>query len=189
VRRKKFVLAAVIGVFALLILCAWKNPFAWLRYHGDGELSDSGFFSYPPRYQIAFADVPLDKPGEHQFRVWGLPIERMQLVLAPKGKQLREWAEPPAHELRDLTIEAILKDDNGSVACHLIGHPGTSTPYEGIWNLVLSEGTSNVESDCGYTHVNLHQGYTLVIRVVAAGADYHDTSVTPLLRGGGLDLP
>lgn len=184
-RRKKFVVTAVIGAFALLILCAWKNPLAWWRYHGDGKLSDSGFFSYP-RYQIAFPDVPLDRPNERQFRVSGLPINRMQLLLVPKGKQLPEWKDARSHELEDLTIEAILQDDNGSVACHWTGHPATLGQYDDSWNLP-SRDTSTLESDCGYTLVDLHDTYTLVIRVVVAGTDYHDTSVMPILRGGGLD--
>ena len=36
------------------------------RFRGDGEIQDTGFWSYP-RYHITFPEVRLDKPGQYTY--------------------------------------------------------------------------------------------------------------------------
>jgi hypothetical protein len=184
---KKLLLTVMSFAVALLILWVW-NPWASLRFHGDGNLSDAGFFSYP-RYQISFSEIPLNKISEHHFRFWGLPNDQMQLVLYAKDKRPDKWANRPPPDFTELTIEALLTDDKGHVACHVSGHPTASDGEDNIWGLMSNTRTPNSSSNCNLAQVSTNRAYDLTIRVAGVGPDFEALVVTPKLRGGGLELP
>ncbi len=183
--RKQRLLKITFVAVALLLLWVWK-PWASLRFRGDGRFSDAGFFSYP-RYQITFSDIPLNTTSEHHFRFWGLPKEHMQLVFYAKDNRLDKRADRPPPDLTELTIESLLTDDKGYVACRVSGHPTTSNGEDGIWGIVSGGGAAYSVSDCNFVQVHPYRTYDLAIRVTNVGPDFEAIVVTPKLRGGGLD--
>jgi hypothetical protein len=138
---KKLILVVTLSVITLLILSAW-SPWDSFRYHGDGQFSDRGFFSYP-RYLVTFSDIQLNQTGEHHFHFRGLPSEEMSLMLLVKDKRVDTWADSAPLANLQVTIEAVLTDDKGHVACRAYGRPAPSNE-DGIWVVTWGGGVSSL---------------------------------------------
>jgi hypothetical protein len=142
VSRKKLLLTITFVIIALVTLNAW-SPWDSLRYHGDGQFCDRGFFSYP-RYLVTFPDIQLNQAGEHHFHFRGLPNEEMTLMLLIKDRSVDTWADTAPLANLPVTIEAVLTDDKGHVNCRAYGRPAPGNE-DGIW--VLTWG-----GDAAYWH-------------------------------------
>jgi len=184
--RKKRFLTIVSVIVALLIVGAW-SPWVSLRYHGDGQFSDRGFFNYP-RYLVTFSDVQLSQTSEHHFRFRGLPNEEMTLMLLVKDRRVDTWADSAPLANLQVTIEAVLADDQGHIACRAYGRPRPSNE-DGIWVLTWGGTVAYWHHQCNFVQVHPNRIYDLVIRVTDVGPDVEKVVVTPRLKGGGLELP
>jgi hypothetical protein len=171
---------------ALLAFVAW-SPWASFRYHGDGQFSDRGFFRYP-RYIVSFSGLPLDHAGEHHFHFRGLPNEEMSLALNVKDRRVDTWAETTPLANLQVTIESVLTDDKGHVACRAYGRPAPSN-QDGNWILTWSGAASYWHYQCNSIQTRPERTYDLLIRVSDVSSGVEKVVVTPQLSGGGLELP
>jgi hypothetical protein len=183
--RKKLVLAVTFGVFGALALIAW-SPWSGLRFRGDGKFSDRGFFSYP-RYVLEFPDMPLYESGERQFHFQGLPNEEMSLLLSVKGSSGSEEERSRLTKL-PTSIEAVLTDSHGKEVCRATGRPADSNE-DGIWVLMSGADAAYWHWQCNNVQIRSNESYSLVIRAVSAARSDQRVVVTPILNGGGLELP
>lgn len=187
--RKKLFLIIALVIVALLTLGAW-SPWVSLRYHGDGQFSDRGFFSYP-RYLVTFSDIQLSQTGEHRFHFRGLPNEEMTLMLLVKDRRVDTWADSAPLANLQVTIEAVLTDDRGHVACRASGRP--APPSKGdedrIWVLTWGGTAAYWHHQCNFVQVRPNRAYDLAIRVSDVGRGVENVVVTPKITGGGLELP
>jgi hypothetical protein len=186
VSRKKLFLTATIVILALSAIGAW-SPWNSHRYHGDGQFSDRGFFSYP-RYVVTFSDIQLNQNGEYHFHFRGLPNEEMTLMLYVKDRQVGTWTDSAPLANLQVTIEAVLTDDEGQIACRADGRPAPSNG-EGTWVLTWGGDVAYWHHKCSFVHVYPNRGYDLVIRVKDVGLGVEKVVVTPKFKGGGLELP
>ena len=186
VPRKKLIVTMSFIVIALLILGAW-SPWDSLRYRGDGEFSDRGFFSYP-RYPDTFSDIQLSEAGEHHFHFRGLPNEEMSLLLLVKDRRVDTWADTTLLANLPVTIDVVLTDDEGYVACRAYGRPAPSN-VDGVRVLTWGGAAAYWHHQCNFVRVHPNRMYDLAIRVKDIGPSAEKVVVTPRLRGGGLELP
>jgi hypothetical protein len=186
VSRKRLSLTIIVVVIALLFLSAW-SPWDSLRYHGDGQFSDRGFFSYP-RYLVTFSDITLNKASETHFHFRGLPNEEMTLMLLVKDRQIDTWADSAPLANLQVTIEAVLTDDTGHITCHAYGRPAPSND-DGIWVLTWGGAAAYWHHQCNFVQVHPNRIYDLAIRVSDVQPGIEKVVVTPRLKGGGLELP
>jgi hypothetical protein len=178
-----------LGVTLFVFLSVWMwSPWAKYRYHGDGTFTDSGFFSYP-RYHARFSSITLSKAEEHRYHFRGLPNEEMTLLLSTDrdvAYESKQW-----HELTSLqtSIEAVLRDGHGHEVCNAEGTPEDSNK-DGVWVLTSGVGTAYWwHSHCNHVQLRPSESYELVVRIKIIDPRSGDIAVTPLLVGGGLELP
>ena len=183
--RKKLVLGITLGVFGALALIAW-SPWSALRFRGDGKFSDGGFFSYP-RYVLTFPDMPLYESGERRFHFHGLPDEEMSLLLYVKGSSGSEEERSRQTKL-PTSIEAVLTDSHGKQICNATGRPADGNE-DGIWVLRSGEGAAYWHWRCDDLQINSNYYYNLVIIAVITAQSDQKVVVSPILKGGGLELP
>ncbi len=185
VSRKRLVLTVTLGVIGALALIAW-SPWSGLRFRGDGRFSDGGFFSYP-RYVLTFPDMPLHENGERRFHFQGLPNEEMTLLLYVKGSSGSEEERSRLTKL-PTSIEAVLTDSHGKEVCKATGRPADSNE-DGIWVLMSGADAAYWHWQCNHVQIRSNESYNLVIRAVSAAQSDQRVVVTPILKGGGLELP
>ena len=187
VSRKKGLLLTIIVIgTAFLIRFAW-SPWNSLRYHGDGKFSDRGFFSYP-RYLVTFSDIQLSQTGEHHFHFRGLPNEEMTLALLVEDRRVDTWADTAPLANLPVTIEVVLTDDKGYVACRAYGRPAPSN-VDGVWVLTWGGAAAYWHHQCNFVRVHPNRIYDLAIRVKDIGPSVEKVVVTPRLTAGGIELP
>lgn len=185
VSRKRLVLTVMLGVIGALALIAW-SPWSGLRFRGDGRFSDGGFFSYP-RYVLTFPDIPLYESGERRFHFQGLPNEKMTLLLYVKGSSGSEEERSRLTKL-PTSIEVVLTDSHGIEVCKASGRPADSNE-DGIWVLRSGADAAYWHWQCTHVQIRSNESYNLVIRAVSAAQSAQRVVVTPILKGGGLELP
>ncbi len=185
VSRKRLVLTVTLGVIGALALIAW-SPWSGLRFRGDGRFSDGGFFSYP-RYVLTFPDMPLHENGERRFHFQGLPNEEMTLLLYVKGSSGSEEERSRLTKL-PTSIEAVLTDSHGREVCKATGRPADSNE-DGIWVLMSGADAAYWHWRCNHVQIRSNESYNLVIRAFNAAQSDQRVVVTPILKGGGLELP
>jgi len=184
--RGKLLLTVTLSAVTFLVFSAcsaWRS----FRYHGDGQISDGGFFSNP-RYVVTFSDISLNEVGESRFHFRGLPNEEMTLILYVKNRPVNTWEDREPLERLKTTIEAILTDDQGKEVCHASGQPGSGN-RDGMWVLMSGGEAGYWHWRCDHVRMHSDVSYTLMIRVTNADAKNERVVVIPRLIGGGLDLP
>jgi hypothetical protein len=184
--RKRLFLITFILLIVFVTIGAW-SPWNSLRYHGDGQFSDRGFFRFP-RYLVTFSDIQLNEAGEHHFHFRGLPDEEMSLVLLVKGKRVDTRADTAPLTSLPATIEAVLTDDKGHVICRAYGRPAPSNE-DGNWVLTWGGAAAYWHHQFNFVQVHPNRIYDLMIRVTDVGQGIEKVVVTPRLTGGGLELP
>lgn len=183
--RKKLVLTVTLGAIGALGLIAW-SPWSTLRFRGDGRFSDNGFFSYP-RYVLTFPALPLYESGERRFHFQGLPNEEMTLLLHVNGSSGSEEERSRLTKL-PVSVDAVLTDSRGKEACKAIGRPSDSNG-DGIWVLMSGADAAYWHWQCNHVQIHSNESYNLLIRVATAAQSDQKVIVTPIIQGGGLELP
>jgi hypothetical protein len=182
--RKKILLMVVLAVLTALALIAW-SPWSTLRFKGEGSLSDNGFFSYP-RFVLRFPEMSLNESGERGFHFQGLPSEEMTLLLYVNGSSGSGEERSRLTKL-PVSIEAVITDSHAKQVCKAAGRPADSNE-DGIWVLMSGADAAYWHWQCNHVPIRSSESYDLLIRVVSA-AHQGQVVVTPILRGGGLELP
>jgi hypothetical protein len=183
--RKKLLFTITFGAIGALVLIAW-SPWSTLRYGGDGSFSDHGFFSYP-RYVLTFPAMPLYESGERRFHFQGLPNEEMTLVLRVNGSS-GSLEERSRLTKLPVSIDAVLTDSHGKQVCNATGRPADSNE-DGIWVLMSGADAAYWHWQCNHIQIHPNESYNLLIRAVSATPSDQKVVVTPIISGGGLELP
>jgi hypothetical protein len=147
--------------------------------------SDKGFFSYP-RYVLKFPEVSLNESGERGFHFQGLPSEEVTLLLYVNGSSGSREERSRLTNL-PVAIEAVLTDSHAKQVCKATGRPADSNE-DGIWVLMSGADAAYWHWQCNRAPIRSSESYVLLIRIVCA-AHQDQVVVTPILRGGGLELP
>lgn len=150
------------------------------RFSGDASILDKGAWSSPPRWTIAFPEVPLDTLATHRYTITGLPQHPLMFVLVPSSESSRT-AIPTIHS----AVKVSMMDDLGNV---LFDGGGPLNPFGAGWKhsepqfeYYLSDVPSNVI-------YSTDRRYTLIMAVSPSGHVAADVSVRPVIRGGGNEL-
>jgi hypothetical protein len=181
---KKSAKLVAVALLALLGIW-WLGSYRISQYRGDGKIRDSGMWSYP-RYHIDVGQIPLSKSGTYQFKLAGLPPEKMSLEL-----RIPEKTEKDRKELAGLTtkIEAFLLDETGQAVCVAFGVPSDgiqekawiftgSDDFAAFWN------KSCLEKDIHHT-----KSYVLTVKLSEIDSRSPGTYLVPTFSGGGNELP
>jgi hypothetical protein len=175
------------ALFLFLFVWMWI-PWAKYRYRGDGTFTDSGFFSYP-RYHVSFSRITLSKAGEYRYHFRGLPNEEMTLLLSTDRDvpyESQRWRELTSLQT---SIEVVLRDGQGHEVCNAEGTPEGSN-RDGVWVLTTGVGTAYWwHWRCNHFQLLPSESYELDVRIKIVDARSGDIAVTPILVGGGLELP
>jgi hypothetical protein len=160
---------------ALMAACGYLRQ----GFDGDGTVTDHGFWSYRPRYEIALRPaLALSEPGSFQYRFRGLPDEALSLSLA-----VRPARDEQHEQLKQLetVVDLTLRRNDGAVMCRAAG------PLKD-WKLMWSREPSAEywQPSCLNLRLRDREGYTLSVTVSPSDAPLSVT-VVPLLSGGGWD--
>jgi hypothetical protein len=183
-RPRSLVLVASGGISVALMI--WLlTSYRISEYHGDGAISDSGFWSYP-RYSIALDPFPLFETGTHKFLLAGLPREEMSLTLDVLGKSEKD--RKMLAKLRN-KIEASLVDDEGHVVCKASGNISDGITEKG-WIITSTDSSAAVyHRACVDVPVHNHGTYVLTVGLSDVDSDSTAIYVKPYISGGGNELP
>jgi len=177
-RGRKITTVLVISLFMLVafaILVLW--PYSINEFHGDGRITDSGFWSHP-RYHIIFPQWSLTDSETCTFVCKGLPPVPLTFclrVLDPSNIDLLSGS--------DTSIEFKLTDVHGRILCE---------GNDPLKNWVLS--SSVVQTRFWHPKfrkikVKRNVEYTLTLNVKNVDPGISDVSFEPFLKGGGNELP
>lgn len=181
-RVRFMVRCLVITVVGVILFLAWLIlPYKASRYHGDGSITDTGFWSYP-RYHIRLPPLDLSVDRKRRYSLRGTPPVPLTLSLQVVGpKPLKEKGLDSFSTL-ETQVSVTITDDHGKEVIALSGPLkhwvlATGGRYPEFWkpqgrDLRLREGSA----------------YTLAVSV-----DGESTSpplvLAPTLEGGGNELP
>jgi hypothetical protein len=166
-------------VVALACLLLWKLHYTVRSFSGDGQITDTGFWSYP-RYHITFPDIRIGEKETYTFSFRGAPPVHVSFAL-----RLRDTAQLSVlHSLGEkLTIGMRLQDLSGNTLCDA---------RSSLVHWVESTSSTDVE----YWHeacrdIALRRSHTYVLTVTVEGgrSEKRSTLLTPVLEGGGTELP
>ncbi len=142
--------------------------------------------------------IPFYGAGEYMFRLRGMPHEEMSLLLYTEGKKYlyAEYEGSPhddRHELTHLqtTIEAFLVDGRGHTVCQGSGSPlhGDLNGNPNGWMLGGGDPAEYYHTNCLRVALKPSESYSLTIRIRDVDPQTPKINLTPVLRGGQLDLP
>lgn len=150
------------------------------RFSGDAAITDSGPWSAPPRWTIAFPPIPLDKDDTYQFTARGLPRHDLVFVLRPAGDSMKgQLARTTA------AVMISIVDDQGVV---ILSGGGPLNPFGAHWkhsepqfDFYLTDAPTLVVQSTDRT-------YTLRVTVISASEPEPGLAVHPVLHGGGNEL-
>jgi hypothetical protein len=180
---KRSAVAIVVGVLVLGVVATalWLWPYSVREFRGDGQITDTGFWSYP-RYQVRFPPVELSQAGQHTFTCRGLPPAPLTLLLATAGKD--EAAYDSLSRIGTV-VTVRIDDDTGQT---VYSASGPLKAWVLMWGYPGNAG--------GYWHENcrdmrLRRGrtYQLGVGVTAVDPAAPAVVVQPTLEGGGNELP
>jgi hypothetical protein len=178
----------VVGVLVALVVVVWTVSYhPLLEFEGGIGISDSGFFSYP-RYHIELGHLPLWKAGEYRFIVRGLPPGLLDLVLRVSGGTYSESSELTS---LSTTVSVSMYDNSGKEVCAAMGRL-SDAKLPGIGSWVLESSSSRAafwHPRCQQLPSRRLKAYT--VRVTVSDVDPHSPQkeLTPVLEGGGTELP
>lgn len=188
-RRTYAVMATVLvlGLVAATMKDYISNllPYSASSFSGDGTIRDSGFWAYP-RYEILFAESPLNSAGKYAYSVRGLPS---QLTFCLRVSWHADGTSVSAKEatLRELTSSANVKiriaDDSGNVVCE-------QSSRLSDWELSISAGRAEYwHPEC--RDLSFRRGclYTIAIQIDCDDTTVEKVMALPILYGGGNELP
>ena len=178
----------VAGLLLVLVAVLWAaNYHPRMEFKGGAGIRDSGFFSYP-RFHAQLGHLPLWKTGEYQFTVRGLPSGPLDLKL-----QVSEGTYAESSELASLStaVSFAIADSSGKEVCSVSGRL-SEAKLRGIGGWVLEWSGSHASfwhPRCRNLRISRFKTYTA--KVVVSDVDPHSPQkeLTPVLEGGGTELP
>jgi hypothetical protein len=175
----------VAALISLTLALWWFSSYRVSEYHGDGQIRDSGVWTYP-RYHVELGKIPFYENGVHQLRLAGLPSEEMSLELVLDGKTDKDRAELTRLKTN---IEATLRDDLGKVICNATGVPSDGI-RDNAWILTTSNDRASLYNhSCVDVQVHKQTSYTLELTLTRVDSASPKAFLVPVISGGGNELP
>ncbi len=148
-------------------------------------MRDSGIFSYSPRFRASPGSFPFGAEGNYSFDFFGLPNERMTLLLYVPGYSSKTREDIAA--LRTL-ISSDISDKAGVTICRAKGSPDGSNG--GRWTLTSSPFDAAFWNEaCRDRPFRRGKNYTLRVSVHSVDPRTPSVNLTAVLEGGGIDTP
>ena len=180
-RGRKITTILVISLFmlvAIAILVLW--PYSINEFHGDGRITDSGFWSYP-RYHIIFPQWSLTESGTCTFVFKGLPPVPLTFCL-----RVLDPADIDLLSGSDTSIEFRLTDVHGRTLCEgndplkdwVLSSPPSALTLTQFWHLKFRD-----------IKVKRNVEYTLTLFCKNVDTEISHISLEPFLSEGGNELP
>ena len=155
------------------------------KFHGDGIISDAGFWSYP-RYHVALAPIPFFETGTYKFSLAGLPPEKMTLSLDVPGKSEKDRTK--LAKLKN-KIDASVVDDQGHVVCKASGFISDGITESG-WIITSTNSSAAIyQRACVDMPIHKHRSYILTLSLSDVDSDSNAIYLKPYISGGGNELP
>ena len=173
------------GFISLALTLWWFSSYRTSEYRGDGQIRDSGFWTYP-RYHVELEKIPFYENGVHQFRLAGLPSEEMSLELVVVGKTDKDRVELTRLKTN---IEATLRDDLGHVICKAAGLPSNGI-RDNAWILTSSDDRAALYNHpCVDVQIHKQRSYSLELTLTQVDSGSPKAFLVPVISGGGNELP
>jgi hypothetical protein len=178
-------LAVLLVVLAAGLWAASYHP--RMEFKGGAGIRDSGFFSYP-RFHAQLGHLPLWKTGEYQFTVRGLPPGPLDLKL-----QVSEGAYAQSTELASLStvVSVSIADSSGKEVCSASGRLSEAN-LRGAGGWVLESSSLHASfwhPRCQSLPISRFKTYTAKVAVSDVDPHSPQKELTPVLEGGGTELP
>jgi hypothetical protein len=171
-------------------------PYRKSAFMGPATVADSGMFSYY-RYHFRFSPaLPLDKPSTQTYIFRGLPGDEMVIQFKVES---REPLDGPLLETLDSNLSVALRDDLGNILCSGSGKLSEARlsvggPDDDHW--VLEHG-GGIGGSAEYwrpscTSMKFGKGRTFTLLLTLDNIDPRsppNTSIRPIIEGGGTELP
>ena len=183
----KRVLTRVAVFIAVLVAAAWALSYHRFEFKGGIGVRDTGFFSYP-RYHAQLGNVPLWKAGEYQFTVHGLPSDPLDLKLQVSNGTYAESAELAS---LSTAVSVSIADGSGKEVCSASGHL-SEAKLRGSNGWVLESSSSHASfwhPHCQNLPISRFKSYTTKVAVLDVDPRSPQKELTPVLEGGGTELP
>ena len=183
-RPGRLVLAAC-GAISIALIVWLLTSYRISEYHGDGVISDSGFWSYP-RYHVALEPIPLFEASIRKYSLAGLPAEEMSLTLDVPGKSEKDRIA--LSKLRN-KIDASVTDDQGHVVCKASGNFSDGIVENG-WIITSTDSSAAIyQTVCVDIPIRKHRTYVLTVSLSDVDPDSKAIYLKPYISGGGNELP
>ena len=180
-KYKRFSLLFLVVIIAcpllwgLFRMCVYSpNAFS-----GDGEFSDTGFWSYP-RYHLVLPKIQSGADKIYTFSFRGVPRESFYLGLAvadPGHSRLSENVKS------SITIGVKLRDERGNTLCEV---RSPLTAWTESWS-VTRVLFWNVR--CRSLELRRDCSYTVQLTIEADDRSLAPIVFVPILEGGGIETP
>jgi hypothetical protein len=160
------------------------NLVGWYAYSGgafsgDGELTDTGFWSHP-RYHLTLPGVRVDADKTCEFSFRGLPVTHFLFGLA-----LEDVANSGALDTiaARISVNVELRDDRGEVLC-------AARARLNEWTRSWSQTRVLYwHEQCRDFVTRPDRRYRLVLKVEGVGGSSSAIRLIPVLEGGGNETP
>jgi len=171
----------------LIVVLFWAGSYHPSEFKGGVGIRDSGVFSYP-RYHAQLGALPLWKNGTYQFTVRGLPPDLLDLVL-----QVPDARGADREELMSLStsVSASIADSSGKEVCTAAGSLSDAR-RRGPSSWVLASSSLHASfwhPRCQQLPISRFKTYTVKVTVSEADPRSPQRMITPILQGGGVELP
>jgi hypothetical protein len=179
-------------IFAIALLLIL--PIAWtkLRYHlsefeGGESIRNNGSWLFP-RYRAQLRAVSLNRPGEHEYVLSGLPTKTFSLTFSIDGADQNSRRD--VGRLRTV-VGVTFTDQRNKQLCSANGSLESSrNKYNGTWVLAKSPTSAYFWiPQCTELPIRRGEQYRLKVRVDSIDPDSSKVDLIPILRGGGNELP
>ena len=179
--KRLFVILVIVNVLLFVVFgIFWFWPYSIDSYSGDGQITDSGFWSYP-RYDITFPHIPLRDTKTYTFVSTGLPPVPLTLQLRVMGK-----ADLDTLKRSNTWIEFRFIEVDGSPAGITICHGGG---FLKDWILTYSpvglKDSKYWHPDFRNIKVKRREEYVVYLYVKNMDPKISRISLEPFLTGGG----
>jgi len=183
-KRVLMTVPILIGAFVVVL---WALSYHTFEFKGGIGVRDSGFFSYP-RYHAQLGHFLLLRAGEYQFAVHGLPSGPLNLALEVSGITYTQRAELTSLAT---TVSVSITDASGKELCSASGRLSDSK-LRGLGSWVLESSSSRSafwHPACENLPISRFRTYAVKVTLSAVDPHSPDTQLTPILEGGGTELP
>ena len=166
------------GCWILWKLVEWY-AYSGRAFSGDGELTDTGFWSRP-RYHLTLPEVRVGADGTCTFSFRGMPVAHFWFGLALDDVAQSDALDDLADRIR---VNVELRDDRGKLLC------ATRAPMKAWARSWSQKRVLYWHEQCRDFVTRPDRRYTLVLTVEGDEGSSSAIRLSPILEGGGNETP